>query len=203
MLTGGIATGKSYVLTLFAALGVPTIDADAIARDVVHASQPAASEIRAHFGDDAFQADGEVDRPRLARRVFDNHAERMVLESIVHPRVRAAIDNWFSTIAADGTVAFAVADIPLVFETGHASAFDRVVVTACARDRQLERLLVRNTANADEAQKRMDAQLPTTEKIKQADYVVWTDRSFAETDTQVKAVHAALQALADRSQTSA
>ncbi len=191
-LTGGIATGKSYVLGRFAALGVPTIDADAIAHDVVRAEQPAASEIRAHFGDDVFHSSGEVDRARLARRVFDDAAERAVLESIVHPRVRAAIDERFASITAP----FAVADIPLLFETGRESAFDRVVVTACAPDRQRERLLARDATDAG-ALKRLAAQLPTADKVARADYVVWTDGTFAETDAQVDAVHAALRELAE------
>ena len=193
-LTGGIATGKSYVLGRFAVLGVPTIDADAIARDVVRAGQPAAAEIQHHFGDDVFQSNGEVDRARLAQRVFDDPGDRTVLESIIHPRVRAAIDEWFSVLPADGTVAFAVADIPLLYETSREAAFDQVVVTACAPERQLERLLARDGATADDARKRMDAQLATAEKVKRADYVVWTDRSFAETDAQVEAVRAALEA---------
>ncbi len=195
-LTGGIATGKSYVLGRFAALGVQTIDADTIARDVVQAGQPASDEIRAHFGDGVFHVNGEVDRARLAQRVFDDSAERTVLESIVHPRVRIAIDEWFAGLSA----ALAVADIPLLFETGRESAFDRVVVTACAPDRQRERLVARDAAHPSDAQKRMDAQLPTAEKVSRGDYVVWTDGSFAETDAQVETVYAALQDVAESRQ---
>ena len=116
-----------------------------------------------------------------------------VLESIVHPRVRVAIDDWFAGLSAG----LAVADIPLLFETGRESAFDRVVVTACASDRQRERLVARDAAHPGDAQKRMDAQLPTAEKVARGDYVVWTDGSFAETDAQVETVYAALQDVAE------
>ena len=191
-LTGGIATGKSYVLARFAVLGVPTIDADVIAHDVVSSGRPAANEIRAHFGDAVFQANGEVDRPRLAARVFDVPADRVVLESIVHPCVRATIDQWFSALPSDSTSGFAVADVPLLYETGRETAFDQVVVTACAPELQLERLLARDGATASDTRKRMDAQLAIGEKVKRADYVVWTDQSFAETDAQVETVRAAL-----------
>lgn len=187
-LTGGIATGKSFVLDRFASQGVPTIDADTIARDVVRPTHPASADIRQRFGDDVFRPDGEVDRPRLAARVFDNPAERKALESIVHPHVRAVIDLWFATVETTGRSPFAVADIPLLFETGRQGEFDHVVVTTCSPSLQLDRLMARDQISETEARQRIAAQLPTESKVADANFVIHTDRSEADTHRQVDEV---------------
>jgi dephospho-CoA kinase len=187
-LTGGIATGKSWVLTRFAFHGVPTIDADAIAHDVVRAGQSASTDIRQRFGDAVFRPDGELDRPGLGARVFDNPEERQALEAIVHPHVRAEIDRWFSEVDSQNEVLFAVADIPLLFETGRQEEFDIVVVTACPPSLQLERLTARDHISEVEARQRITAQLPTERKVAAADFVVHTDVSNADTDRQVDEV---------------
>lgn len=183
-LTGGIATGKSFVLDRFASQGVPTIDADTIARDVVRPNRPASADIRQTFGDDVFRPDGEVDRPRLAARVFDNPAERKALEAIVHPHVRAAIDVWFRNVETTTRSRFAVADIPLLFETGRQGDFDRVVVTTCSPRLQLDRLMARDQISEAEARQRIAAQLPTEKRVAGADFVIHTDRSEADTHRQ-------------------
>ena len=194
-LTGGIATGKSYVLARFRSHGVPTVDADTIAHEVVRAGQPAAIDIRERFGDTVFGPDGELDRQSLARRVFDNADDRKILEAIVHPHVRAAIDHWFAEIDAAGSARFAVADIPLLFETGRETQFDQIVVTACPPELQLDRLMTRDTISSADAQKRIAAQLSTDDRLAGADFAVHTGGSFAETDNQVDQIVAALNRL--------
>ena len=191
-LTGGIATGKSYVLARFRSHSVPTVDADAIAHAVVRAGQPASTEIRDRFGDRVFGSNGELDRQKLAKRVFDNADERKALEAIVHPHVRAAINEWFAEVDADGSARFAVVDIPLLFETGRQSQFDRIVVTACRNELQLDRLMTRDKINSADAQKRIAAQLSTADKLAGADFAVQTGGSYAETDTQVDEIVATL-----------
>ena len=191
-LTGGIATGKSWVLTRFAYHQVPTIDADVIARDVVRAGQPASTDIRQRFGDDVFRSDGELDRQGLGARVFEDPDERKALEAIVHPHVRAAIDQWFSEVETEGQALFAVADIPLLFETGRQEAFDIVVVTACPPSLQLERIMARDHLNTIEARRRITTQLPTERKVGAADFVVRTDMSDADTDRQVDDIYETL-----------
>lgn len=187
-LTGGIATGKSYVLARFAARGVPTVDADSLAREVVRPGRPAWTAIKARFDPELFARDGTLDRRRLAALVFDDAAARADLEAIVHPRVRAEIDDWFERLGAARTASFGVADVPLLFETGRAAAFDRVVVTACAAAAQLTRLAQRDRLSAAEGRKRLEAQLPTGVKTARADFVVRTDGSFDETDRQVESI---------------
>ena len=192
-LTGGIATGKSFVLARFAFHKVPTIDADTIARDVVRVGQPASADIRQRFGDDVFRSDGELDRQGLGARVFDNPEERRALEAIVHPHVRAAISRWFSMVETEGHARFAVADVPLLFETGRRGEFDRVVVTTCTPSLQLERVMTRDDISETEARHRVSAQLPSEGKVAAADFVIRTDASEADTGRQVDEVIRVLQ----------
>jgi len=191
-LTGGIATGKSWVLTRFAFHQVPTIDADVIAHDVARAGQPASTDIRQRFGDDVFRSDGELDRQELGARVFDDPDERKALEAIIHPHVRAAIDRWFSEVETEGQALFAVADIPLLFETSRQEEFDIVVVTACPPSLQLERIVARDHLSAIEASQRITIQLPTERRLGAADFEVRTDMSDADTDRQVDEIYEAL-----------
>ena len=183
-LTGGIATGKSYVLARLESKRVPTIDADQVARRVVAWGEPAAEDIRRRFGDDLYGPDSTLDRARLAARVFDDDGERVALEGIVHPRVRTAIDAWFEGLSGEGK-AVGVAAIPLLFETGRQGEFDRVVVTACEPASQLDRLVERDGITLEAARKRLAAQLPTPDKTRRADFVIFTDGSFERTDRQI------------------
>jgi len=179
-LTGGIATGKSYVLGRLRERGLPTIDAD----DVVHESfGPGDMTTRAiarEFGDEILRDDGSIDRTALAAKVFDDNSARRRLEVIVHPMVYERIAAWFETI--DGPIG--VASIPLLYETGHEADFDRVVVTTCSPEQQIERLLARGLTS-EQARQRMAAQMPTAEKTNRADFVISTDGTRAETDAQV------------------
>lgn len=191
-LTGGIGTGKSYVLRRFKAKGVPTLDADQVARDVVEPGQPAAQQIRRRFGPGVFTADGRVDRARLGERVFTDATERAALEAIVHPRVREAIDAWFRQLDERASYRFGVVGIPLLFETGRDHEFDCVIVTACGPERQRERVMARDGVTEAAAQRRIEAQLPTAFKLARADFVIRTDGAFDDSDRQVDTVHDAL-----------
>ncbi len=191
-LTGGIATGKSHVRARFAARGVPTVDADRLAREVVEPGRPAWTALRTRFGPALFTPDGALDRRRVAALVFDDAAARADLEAIVHPHVRGAIDEWFKRLAAAGPAPFGIADIPLLFETDRAGEFDRVIVTACDAATQLVRLAQRDQLSPDEGRKRLAAQLPTAVKAARADFVVQTGGSFDETDRQVESIFRAL-----------
>jgi dephospho-CoA kinase len=189
-LTGGIATGKSYVRSAFAALGVPTIDADLIARDVLAPGTPGLAAVAAHFGAEILDASHALDRQRLAAIVFADPDARRHLEAIVHPAVRAAIEAWFATVPA----AWALADIPLLYETGRAAQFDLVIVTTCAPATQLARLIAGRGLTREEAGRRIAAQLPLADKMRRADYVIDTNGSFEETDRQVRLVYDRVEA---------
>ena len=187
-LTGGIATGKSYVLRRFGQRSLPTVDADQLSREVVRRGQPASAEIRRRFGAEVFQSDGELDRARIAQRVFGDASERAALEAIVHPYVRLALERWFDALEADGQATVGVAAIPLLYETGREADFDKVVVTSCEVAEQLKRLTARDGLSDEDARRRVDAQIPTAEKVARADFVIRTDGSFESTDAQADAV---------------
>lgn len=189
-LTGGIATGKSYCLKRFAALGVPVIDADVLAREVVEPGSPALQMIRIRFGPSVMAPDGSLDRPALAAIVFSDKTARADLESIIHPEVYRRINEWFANQPPG--VRFAIADIPLLFETGHEHDFDAVIVVACEPFEQLRRLIERDGLPEEAARARLAAQWPIGEKVARADFVIRTDGTFDETEQQVRAVFDAL-----------
>ena len=189
-LTGGIATGKSYCLGRFAEAGAATIDADALARQAIAPGSAGFRAVIARFGAAVVLADGSLDRAALGRLVFADPDARRALESIVHPAVYGAIDRWFETTAKAGHATAAIADIPLLFETGHEGEFNEVIVTACPPAMQLDRLMARDGLPEDEARRRLASQWPIDEKRARADYVIDTSGSLARTDEQVRAVWA-------------
>lgn len=191
-LTGGIATGKSYVLSRFAASGVPTVDADSLVHEALAAGSPAVDRVVRRFGRRVLAIDGSVDRKALAALVFTDTKARLDLEAILHPEVFRRIDEWFSALP-DAFAPFAVADIPLLFETHHEGLFDRIVVTICGAEQQHERLKQRNGLSDEEARQRTAAQWPIDEKARLAHYVIDTSGPFPETDKQVERVLAALR----------
>lgn len=191
-LTGGIATGKSYCLGRFAALGMPTIDADVLARDAVAPGSPGLAAVVDRFGPAILRPDGALDRAALGRLVFHDSRARGALEAIIHPDVYRRIREWFANLPAGTRVG--MADIPLLFETGHNHEFDRVVVCACDPREQLRRLMARDNLEEGAARARLAAQLPIDEKASRADHVIWTDGGYADTDLQVNTVFEALSA---------
>lgn len=182
-LTGGIATGKSHVLDRFRQRGVPCLDADELAHGVTSAGTEATAAIAERFGAEILATDGSVDRKKLGSIVFADPAARRELEAIVHPAVHRAIAMGVRAFELMGD-ALAVVDIPLLFETGAEKTFDKVIVTACAPETQMARLVQRGLTE-EAARQRLAAQWPTERKTARADFVITTDGSFAETEEQV------------------
>jgi dephospho-CoA kinase len=185
-LTGGIATGKSYVAGKLREAGVPIVDADLLAREVVLPGTPALTAIRKRFGPDAVRRDGTMDRIRVGQIIFKDKRARLDLEAIIHPAVIKAVNDFFATLPK--RTPFAVADIPLVYETGREKDFDAIIVVACPREMQLQRLMERNKLSKEDAERRLAAQLPIDQKVKKATYVIKNDGTFAETDAQIAAL---------------
>ncbi len=206
-LTGGIATGKSYVLARFAERGAPTIDADVLAHRAVAPGSEGYRAVIERFGTAILQSGSqepdpgrasdstngpEIDRARLGRIVFGNESARHDLEAIVHPAVYGAVDTWFAALergeSAARTPHVGIADIPLLYETGQDGAFDRVIVAACPPEMQLQRLMARNALTEADARQRISAQLPIGEKSRRADFVIDTSGTHAGTDRQVSEI---------------
>src|SRR5476649_2071717 len=158
-LTGGIATGKSYVLDQFRRRGVPCLDADVLAHGVTASQTEATFAIAARFGSEILAADGSVDRRKLGPIVFADPSARRELEAIVHPAVHRAITAGLRAFELMGDGPFAIVDIPLLFETGGEKDFAKVIVTACAPEKQLARLLERGLTE-EAARRRLAAQWP-------------------------------------------
>lgn len=184
-LTGGIATGKSTVAAALARRGVPVVDADRLARDAVEPGSPGLRALVARFGPGVLDAAGALDRAALGRRVFADTDARRDLERIVHPHVRAGVAAFFAASAARPA---AVAEIPLVYETGWFRDFDVVVVVACHPRIQIERLRARDGWSAAEAAARLAAQWPIGDKARLADRVIRSDGPLADTVRQADAL---------------
>ena len=184
-LTGGLATGKSHVRVRVATIGLPTIDADTIAREVVRPGEPAWRDIRQRFSNDIWKTDGSLNRAALASIIFSDEAARKDLEDILHPRVYSVIRNWLNELALARIHRAAVAEIPLLYETGHDDDFDKVIVVACEAKTQLQRVMARDGLSKEDAQQRIAIQLPTAQKAAKADIVISTDGTLEETDAQI------------------
>jgi dephospho-CoA kinase len=192
-LTGGIATGKTESLRHFARLGAPVLDADQVARDVVEPGTATLAAVVARFGHEVLDANGALNRARLGRVAFGDTTARKDLENILHPAIYKRIQAWFEALEASASPpAAAIAEIPLLFETGRAADFDAVVVTSCSVSQQEFRLHGRDSLQGDDARQRVRAQWPLDEKVRRADYVIDTSGAISDTHREVERVWAAL-----------
>jgi dephospho-CoA kinase len=191
-LTGGIASGKSAVADAFARRGVPVVDTDVIAREVVEPGRPALAAVVAAFGAEVLGPDGRLDRRSLRRRVFSAPELRRRLESILHPAIRAEMQRQAGATAGP----YVVIAIPLLVENGLQSQVDRVLVVDCPPEVQLARLLARDGETPEGARAILAAQATRDERLAAADDVLVNDGSLADLDARVDALHRRYAALA-------
>jgi dephospho-CoA kinase len=183
-LTGGVGSGKSIVARIFGELGAVVIDADAVAREVVEPGTPGFDAVVERFGRGVVRTDGSLDRPALARVVFQDTAEREALNAIVHPLVGARMAELMQAAPADSVVIW---DIPLLVENGSAGSFDLVVVVEADVNRRLARLAQRGMAESD-ARERMAAQATDEQRRAVADELIVNDGDLNELRTRVEQV---------------
>jgi dephospho-CoA kinase len=167
-LTGGIASGKTTVADLFAGLGVPVVDTDVIARQVVEPGQPALSEVVAAFGPDVLDAEGRLDRRRMRALVFADPSARQRLEAILHPAIRAEMERQSRTV--DGPYQLLV--IPLLTEGRRRDHVDRVLLVDVPEELQIERLMMRDGVTHEQARASLNAQATRAERLAIADDVL-------------------------------
>lgn len=184
-LTGGIASGKTLVSREFAALGVPIIDTDELAREVVAPGSDGLAAVRARFGDDVLAADGSLDRRALRARVFADPAARRDLEAITHPRIRALMEARAATAGGP----YQIMVIPLLVESGRRSAVDRVLVVDCPESLQLERLLARDGGSRAQAEAILAAQASRAQRLAVADDVIVNAGEPKAMAAEVAALH--------------
>lgn len=184
-LTGGIGCGKSTVAQAFAALGVPVIDADLIARELVRPGTPALAAIVRSFGANILTASGELDRRALRERVFRDPQARARLEALLHPRVRKAIEARRREIDAP----YCLIVVPLLIEAGMTDLVDRVLVVDCDQDQQLARVSARDGVDPTQVQAIMRTQVDRRTRLAAADDVIDNRGALAELEERVRALH--------------
>lgn len=192
-LTGGIGSGKSTVARMFAEQGVPVVDADRIAREVVEPGTEGLAEVVAAFGPEVLDRDGGLDRAALAQRVFDDAAARKRLEAILHPRIAQASMARFADLSTQGHP-YAIYEAALLVENGSHRVMSALVVVTASEPTQIERVRARDGLDAEAARARIAAQLPLADKVRVADYVIENDGSLEETRERTLEVHRALEA---------
>jgi len=193
-LTGSIAVGKSYVVSVLAELGCVTFDADRIAHSVMEPGRPAYLDIVREF-DDVLRADNSIDRQKLGAIVFADETRRKRLNEIVHPRVIEEQNKLLAEAEAANPDGIAIIDAALMIESGSYKRFDKLIVVYCDRQTQIERLMGRNQITREDAERRVSAQMSSDEKRAYADYQIDTTGTIDETRQRVVEVFGALKRL--------
>jgi len=197
-LTGGIGSGKSTAAALFASLGAVTINSDEIGRDMMKPGTVVYDRIVSGFGNDVVDANGQLDRAKLAEIVFHDLDKLKHLNAIVHAPVLREIDRRIQFERAKNPQAVVVVESAVLFEAGQERRFDKMIVAWCTPEQQVERFVSRSHMAEADVRARMAAQMPGDEKKRRADFVIDTSSSLADTERQVKEVFAQLQALASQ-----
>ena len=185
-LTGGIASGKSTAAKFFGALGVPILDSDQIARDVVEPGQPPLGRLVERFGPSILTPDGHLDRPALREIVFSDPRARADLEALTHPAIGAAMEAR----SAETGGPYQILVIPLLVEKNLSAHVDRVLVVDCEEQLQLKRLRAREGSTLEQARAILNAQVPRAARLKAADDVIHNDTDMNAVREQVAALHA-------------
>lgn len=186
-LTGGIGCGKSTAVQRFRELGVPVIEADKIAREVVQSGQPALAEIVQQFGKQALQADGSLDRAWLRQVVFHDAQRLQQLEAILHPRIRHAILTRIAQLPQ--TAAYVIVDVPLLFEKDYTQLFDRVLVIDCLPEQQKQRVKQRDNSDDAVIEAIIQSQLSRAERLGKANDVINNASSITDFYKKIDNLH--------------
>jgi dephospho-CoA kinase len=186
-LTGGIASGKSTVSKMLKEMDITVIDADVEARLAVEKGEPAYQKIVAEFGDDILLDNEGIDRQKLGSIIFHNSEKRQLLNGIVHPEVRARMFNKIDTANKQGEKVV-ILDIPLLFESKLTSMVEKTILVYVDKPIQLQRLMERNQLSKEEAEARVNSQMPLSEKIALADVVIDNNGSIEETNRQLNEI---------------
>lgn len=198
-LTGGIGSGKSTVAGIFRERGWPVIDADAVAREIVTAGEPALADLVRRFGDDIVRADGSLDRAALARVAFADDASRADLDRLTHPRIAARIAERLAVLAAERErpePLIAAVDHPLLIETGQAGRFDEVVVVLADEVTRFDRLVRHRGLDPEDVRARMRAQVSDDDRRAAATHVIVNEGSLTDLESAATEVATRIEAAA-------
>lgn len=187
-LTGGIASGKTFVSECFCALGVHVLDADQLAREVVEPGSDGLSALVDHFSNEILLPSGELDRAALRNIVFGNEHQRKILDDTLHPRIRVLSEQRIAE-ATDRKLDYMIYAVPLLVETEQQKRFDRIAVVDVPEALQLQRLMLRDGSSASQAKAILDAQASRAQRLAIADDVIDNAGSQNNTRLQVTALH--------------
>ncbi len=193
-LTGGIGSGKSTIAALFAAHGIPVIDADVVAHRLTLPGTSTTARILQEFGTEIADTNGGIDRQRLAQRVFNDRNERARLEGILHPVIRAEMLRWQENLDAP----YCLLVIPLLFEAGQRDMVDRVLVADVDERTQIDRVAARDGRSEAEVRAILSSQVDRTQRLKMADDCIANTGDLVELKAKVEALHRKYLALAQK-----
>ena len=199
-LTGGIACGKSTVAGFLRDLGAQVIDADRLVHQLMEPGQSAYQEIIEHFGAQVLGAEGRIDRKILGPLVFADPRKLRTLNAILHPRVIARMYELAGEMRRQDPHSLVVLDVPLIYETGMEISLCKVIVAWCRPEQQLERLMAKTGISPEEAQRRIQAQMPVDEKRRRADYQIDCSGSLAYSRAQTEAIYRELREVVENNQ---
>ncbi|MFJ8237223.1 dephospho-CoA kinase [Ureibacillus sp. NPDC094379] len=186
-LTGSIASGKSTVANMLKAYGLPIVDADLVAREVVEPETPVLKKIAEVFGEDILTDDGNLNRAKLGSLIFHDETKRKTLNDIIHPAIRQEMLRRRDEYIANGEETV-IMDIPLLFESKLQHFVEKILVVSVTEEIQLKRLMDRNQLSKEEALARISTQLPLSKKEQGADAVVYNNSTFEETKKQLETI---------------
>ena len=184
-LTGGIGSGKTTVANGFSALGVPVIDTDKLARELVEPGQPALDEIISTFGSEAITADGHLDRDYMRQLIFSNSHRKSQLEAILHPRIRQRV----RALLADIRSPYCIVVIPLLLETGQTDLVDRILVVDSPEKEQLTRVAARDSLSDNAIKAIINSQVDRDTRLAAADDIIVNDRGMSELTGHIRKLH--------------
>jgi dephospho-CoA kinase len=193
-LTGGLASGKTYVARLLQDLGCHVVQADRLGHEVLRRGGEAYDDVVRAFGPHILTPDGEVNRKVLGRIVFADAARLETLNALVHPHVFRRQQEFFEQVERNDPRGIALVEAAIMIESGSHKSYDRLVLTVCPREMQILRFMERDGATEEEALRRLDRQMPLEEKRKFADFVIDTSGTKEETERQAREVYDSLRA---------
>jgi len=182
-LTGSIASGKSTIAGILKEMGLPIVDADLVARQVVEVGSPTLAKIAEEFGEDVLLPSGEMDRAKVGAIIFNDEQKRLQLNGIIHPAIREEMIRQRDAFVVEGK--HVVMDIPLLFESKLQHFVEKILVVTVSPEVQLQRLMARNGLSKEEAEARIASQLPLKEKEDGADAIIYNDGTIEQSKQQL------------------
>jgi len=197
-LTGGLASGKSTVARYFHEQGAHIIDADRVGHELIETGQPAHQAIIERFGQGILDPDGRINRIKLGAKVFADPQNLEILNTILHPRIIARMQELAARRQRSDSHAVVIIDAPLIFESGMEATLCKVIVAWCHPEQQVQRWMAKTGASREDAEQRIKAQMPLAEKLRRADYSIDCTGSLEESRAQAKALYLELRRIVEK-----